>query len=60
MKGFLIGLAVFLGIVLLAFLSLLLVGYIHGENYVYDAPEHVDIQANEYNTVTVVGNGLYD
>ena len=60
MRGFLIGLAVFLGIILFLFFGLLIAGHIYGSTYVYDAPEHVEIDANEYNTVTAVGKGLYD
>lgn len=60
MKAFLIGFAVFFGVVFLSFLGLLLAGYIYGETYVYDAPEHVELNANEFNTVTAVGKGLYD
>ena len=60
MKELLIGVAIFLAVILLTFGGLLLVGYIHGETYVFDAPEHVELEANKYNTVTAVGTGLYD
>ena len=60
MKAFFIGFAVFFGVVFLSFLGLLFAGYIYGETYVYDAPEHVELNANEFNTVTAVGKGLYD
>ena len=58
MKGLLIGIAILLAAILLTFGGLLLIGYIHGETYVSDAPEHVDLEANKYNTVTAVGSGL--
>lgn len=60
MKAILIGLAVFLGIILVLLGTLLLVGHINSTNYVYDAPEHIDLEANSYGTVTAVGKGLYD
>ncbi len=60
MKGVLIGIAILLASVLLLAGGFLAWGYIYGLNYEYDAPEHVELVANKYNTVTAVGNGLYD
>ena len=60
MKKVLIGIGITLASVLLLAALLLLVGHIYGATYVYDAPEYVEIEANEYNTVTAIGRGLYD
>ena len=35
-------------------------GNIFANNYSYDAPEQIEIEANELGTVTAVGRGLYD
>ena len=60
MRSVLIGLAIFLGVVLVFFGGVLLWGHISSENYVYDAPEHIDLTPNSHNTVVAVGKGLYD
>ena len=60
MRGFLIGLAIFLSATLLLAAGFLLWGSIQMDVYQYDAPEHVELSANEYNTITAVGKGLYD
>lgn len=61
MKKVLIGIGITLICVLLLAASLLLVGHLYAANYdKFDAPEHIELEANEYNTVTAVGRGLYD
>ena len=60
MRGVLIGLAIFLAAILLIAGGFLLWGHIYGLNYEYDAPEHIDLVANEHKTITAVGKGLYD
>ena len=60
MRGFLIGLAIFLSVTLLLAAGFLLWGSIQMDVYQYDASEHVELTANEYNTITAVGKGLYD
>ena len=60
MRVALISLAVLLGVILVFFGTVLLVGHISSTNYVYDAPEHIDLEANDYGTITAVGKGLYD
>lgn len=60
MKNVLIGIAIFLAVVLLLAIGFLVWGHIYGQNYTYDAPEHIDLASNEHKTVTAVGKGLYD
>ena len=60
MKKVLTTLLCFVLAILLAAGSLLMYGDSYAKNYNYDAPEHVELEANEYNTVTAVGKGLYD
>lgn len=59
-RNVLIGIAIFLAAILILTAGFILFGHIYGELYVYDAPEHVDITPNEYNTVVAIGKGLYD
>ncbi len=60
MREILIGIVIFLCVILLVAGGFLVWGRVCGETYQYDAPEHVELTANEYNTVTAVGKGLYD
>ena len=60
MKGVLIGLTIFLGVVLVSLVGFLIWGHIYGENYVYDAPEHIELTPNSHGTITAHGKGLYD
>ena len=61
MKKILIGILIFILALLLFAGGVLIWGGIYASNYTkYDAPEHIDIEANDYNTVTAVGRGLYD
>ena len=60
MKGFLIGIAIFLAVILLVAGGFLLWGHIYGQTYTHDAPEHIELTSNEHGTITAVGKGLYD
>ncbi len=61
MKALLIGIAVFLGVVLLLLGGILVAGHISGDSYVYDAPEHIEaLEPNSFGTITAHGKGLYD
>ena len=61
MKKILIGIvATILCVVLLAG-GVLLTGHLYTANYdKHDAPEHIELKANELGTITAVGRGLYD
>lgn len=61
MRAVLIGIAIFLGVILVLLGSVLLIGQINITNYVYDAPEYVELtDPNPYGNITAVGKGLYD
>lgn len=61
MKKLLIAILIILLCALLLAGGVLLWGGIYASNYdKYDAPEHIDIEANEFETITAVGRGLYD
>ena len=60
MRELLIGITIFLVVILLLAAGILLAGKINMDNYTFDAPEHIDLEANEYNTVTAHGKALYD
>ena len=60
MREVLIGIAILLCVIILLFGGILLWGRISMDTYVYDAPEKIELEANEYNTVVAVGKGLYD
>ena len=61
MKKVLIAILIVILAVLLVAGGVLLWGYLYTANYdKFDAPQHVEIEPNEYNTVTAVGRGLYD
>lgn len=60
MRGFLIAIAILLGVIIVALGGILLWGHISADTYVYDAPEHIELTPNEHGTVVAVGKGLYD
>lgn len=61
MEKFLIVLAIFLGVVLVAAGTLFYIGNNYVSNQNADAiPNHVELTPNAFNTVTAVGRGLYD
>ena len=60
MREILIGIAVLLAVILVFFGAILIWGHISVDTYVYDAPEHIELEANEYSTITAHGKGLYD
>ncbi len=61
MEKFLIVLAIFLGVVLVAAGALFYIGNNYVSNQNADAiPNHVELTPNAFNTVTAVGRGLYD
>ena len=60
MKNILIGIAIFLAVVLLLAVGFLVWGHIYGQNYICDAPAHIDLTPNKHNTITAIGKGLYD
>lgn len=61
MNQVLIGLAIFLIVAILVVGGFFAIGHFHisGQSN-DDIPAHVDIAANDYNTVVAVGRGLYD
>ena len=60
MKKALIAILIALGVIILIIAGVLTYGNIYASNYTYEAPEVIEIEPNEYNTVTAVGKGLYD
>lgn len=60
MREFLLALAIFLLAIVLLLVGFLTWGYFYGENYVYDAPEQIELAPNEHGTITAHGKGLYD
>ena len=60
MREILIGIAILLAVILVLFGGVLLIGVTVGNNYVYDAPEHIDLTPNSHGTITAHGKGLYD
>ena len=60
MKKILIGILCFILAILVAAGSLLVYGDLYAKNYKNPAPEYVELEANEFNTITAVGRGLYD
>ena len=61
MDKLLIGVAILLAVVILLSGGLLLIGNIYASNQSADSiPAHVELTANEYNTIVAVGRGLYD
>lgn len=60
MKKVLIAILCFVLAVLLLAGGLLVYGDAYAKNYKNPAPEQVELEANEFNTITAVGRGLYD
>ena len=60
MKKLLLGIVIFILALLLFAGGVLLWGGLYASTYNFDAPEHVELEANEFGTVTAVGRGLYD
>ena len=60
MKAVLIGIAIFLGAILLLIGGILAWGGIYQDVYQYDAPEQIQITPNQYGTITAHGKALYD
>lgn len=60
MKRIIIGVIVFILSLVLFAGGVLMWGGIYGSAYSYDAPEKIELEPNEYGTITAVGRGLYD
>ncbi len=60
MKKVLISVIVIVLAVLLFAVGFIVWGNVYASTYKNDAPEHLEIEPNEFGTVTAVGRGLYD
>ena len=60
MKKFLIGVLVFIIIVLAAVAAIFIIGSNYAQNQNDSIPDHVEVEKNEFGTITAVGRGLYD
>ena len=60
MKKILIAIIIFIVAIIMLAGGLLIAGDAYAKNYKFDAPEQIEIEANEFGTITAVGRGLYD
>lgn len=60
MKKILTAIIIFVVAIIMLAGGMLIAGDAYAKNYKFDAPEQIEIEANEFGTITAVGRGLYD